>query len=500
MTSGRGGLWPLHTRASMAEVSDQQRKSAGGILSSSALLIVSRLSVQVASALSTAVVARSIAVEDFGNLNAGLAIFYLTTALCDWGFGLSLARRLGQGDSRDGIVVRSIARLQTVWSGCVACCAVLYAIFSGWNEPRMRILLVLAPAIAATGVSVYRQVLIANGKTHQIVIPGLIFNFGAATATIILALNGFGIMAMAVVVCCSAVLSSLALFRFGRQQISKDRGTRRLRRRVRREVVPLGLQSFLSSAYFTIDVVILGYLVSGTELGRYTAAVKILSFVILIPGIIAQVSVIGFSRVHQDEMSTMDLQIRSWKWLSFAFLPAVVLILLYAPIAVNVYFGSRFVSITPLVRILMLASVIVAISNTIFGAMIARSRQRWLVIQGVFCLALNVSLNVLLIPHFGIAASAWITVVTELVVALGMTIALSRHGIFPYYLIRAWRYYIAIIFGTIPPWLLWGDRSPVGLCASTLLVFAMFLVMRLIPEELRDLRSQRSRKKIIPAE
>ena len=492
MTGGHGEPWHRHTKASMSNSDDHRRQSASGILSSSVLLIVSRLLVQVASALSTAVVARCITVKDFGNLNAGLAVFYLATALCDWGFGLSLARRLGQGDSRDGSVVRSIARLQSFWSGFVACLAAAYAMVSGLGEPRMRVLLILTPAIAATGVSVYRQVLIANNKTRDIVVPGLIINFTSAAATVLLALNGFGIMALAVVVCAAAMLSSLTLLRYGRRQIGSGRGSGRLRRRVRREVVPLGLQSFLSSAYFTIDVIILGYLVSGSELGHYTAAVKILSFVILIPGIIAQVSVIGFSKVHQDQMSTMDLQTRSWKWLSFAFLPAVALLLLYAPIAVDAYFGNQFASITPIVRILLVAGPIVAMSNTIFGAMIARSRQRWLVFQGIFCLALNVSSNVLLVPRFGITASAWITVATEMVVALGMTFALTRHGVKPLFLARAWRYYVAIAIGVLPPWFFWGEHSVIGLSVSGALVVAIFLVMKLVPEEIRDLRLHRS--------
>jgi O-antigen/teichoic acid export membrane protein len=471
---------------------EQHRLTADRILSSSVLLVASRFSVQVVSAVATAVVARSISVEDFGNLNGGLAIFYLATALCDWGFGLSLARRLGRGSSRDGSVVRSVARLQNAWSGFVTVLVVAYAAISGWSEPRMRVLLILTPAIAATGVSVYRQVLIANDKTKLIVLPGLLINFASAMTTVALALWGFGISALSIVVSVAAVLSSLVLLYLGRKQISAIKGTARLRRSIRREVVPLGLQSFLSSAYFTIDVVILSYFVSSSELGHYTAAVKILSFVILIPGIIAQVSVVGFSSIHQDRMSTLDLQTQSWKWLSFGFLPVVVLLGLYAPIFVTAYFGGRFGSIIPIVRILMIAGVIVAVSNTIFGAMIARSRQRWLVGQGLLCLVFNVSANVFLIPVFGITASAWISLATEILVAVGMSIALARMGLFPLYLLRAWKYYVAILVTAIPPWVLWGGRSLTGLFASASAIAVSYLILRLVPQELVDVLRRRS--------
>lgn len=464
-----------------------QVSSANRIFTSSALLIVARLSVQFTSAISTAVIARSVTLRDFGNFNAGLAVFYLATALCDWGFGLALAKRLGQGDSRDGSIVRSVANLQYFWSGFVALLVVLYAFISGWQEPRMRILIILAPAIAATGVSIYRQVLIANGKAQLIVVPGLIINLSSAALSIGLAILGFGITAFAGVVCVSAILSSLVLLYFGQKLITQASGTARLRRKIRREVVPLGLQSFLSSAYFAVDVIILSYLVGGDDLGHYTAAMKVLSLVILVPGIIAQVSVVGFSKLHQDTESTVALQNQSWKWLSFIFLPLVILIGLYAPVIVTAYFGPDFVSIVPIVRILLIAGPIVAMSNTIFGAMIARSRQRWLVAQGTFCLVFNVVANVVFIPRFGIAASAWITVATELFVLLGMTVSLARTGILPVYVVIAWRYYLAILVGALPPWFIWGSNSLVGFAASLGSLVFVFLVLRLIPAELRSM-------------
>lgn len=474
--------------------------SANRIFTSSALLIVARLSVQFTSAISTAVIARSVSVRDFGNFNAGLAVFYLATALCDWGFGLALAKRLGQGDSRDGSIVRSIASLQYFWSVFVTFLAVLYALISGWQEPRMRIAIVLAPAIAATGVSVYRQVLIANNKAQLIVVPGLVINFASAALTICLALMGFGIIAFAVVICVSAILSSMTLLYYGRQLITRRHGTARQRRRARREVGPLGLQSFLSSAYFSIDVVILGYLVSGTDLGRYTAAMKTLTLVILIPGIIAQVSIIGFSKLHRDESSTMDLQTQSWKWLSFAFLPMVVLIALYAPIFIDIYFGPDFGSIVDIVRILLLAGPIAAMSNTIFGAMIARSKQRWLVFQGLFCLVFNVVSNLVFVPRFGIKASAWISVATELFVVSGMTFALSRVGVRPVYLVRAWKFYPAILVGSLPPWFVLGSHSTLGLLISGLCILFAFICFRLIPEELLSVWRSRFQRNSAPHE
>jgi O-antigen/teichoic acid export membrane protein len=58
--------------------------------------------------------------------------------------------------------------------------------------------------------------------------------------------------------------------------------------------------------------------------------------------------------------------------------------------------------------------------------MVATRRNRWLVVQGTVALCGNVLGNLLLVPRFGVTASAWLTVATEVGVCAGSVIGMRR--------------------------------------------------------------------------
>jgi len=99
---------------------------------------------------------------------------------------------------------------------------------------------------------------------------------------------------------------------------------------------------------------------------------------------------------------------------------------LFAPFVVTAYFGRAFRPAVPLVQILALAGIVAALSNVLGSAMVVTKRNRWLIVQSAVALAFNVGGNVALVPHFGVTASAWLTVATELGVCGGAIIGM-RH-------------------------------------------------------------------------
>ena len=63
---------------------------------------------------------------------------------------------------------------------------------------------------------------------------------------------------------------------------------------------PLGVASVLSSLYFTVDLVLIGFLISGPSVGHYAAAVKILTLVVTIPSEESRASVERSIRTAQE--------------------------------------------------------------------------------------------------------------------------------------------------------------------------------------------------------
>ena len=58
--------------------------------------------------------------------------------------------------------------------------------------------------------------------------------------------------------------------------------------------------------------------------------------------------------------------------------------------------------------------------------LIAKGKQKTVLIAGVISLIVNIGGNLALIPYFGIEGAAWVTVLTEMVATVLMSVFLLR--------------------------------------------------------------------------
>ena len=398
------------------------RKMAG----SATQLLVRRVVVQVLSAISTAVLARKLGTSGFGEYAAGLAMFYLASSVSDFGFGSVLARALGAGNGRDGRLVRSMLWVQTTWSMVVGAGVVVFALLVGLGTIKIQVLLVLAPCLAIAGLSGIRQVFYANYRTATLGLVDVITNVVQAGALVLLAFAGAGPVILACVLTIMSIINCLVLAVVGMRIVDAQRGDRPTRMHMLHESLPLGLGSLLASAYFMLDLTIVSFLVSSHEVANYAAATKFLSFLVVIPGLTITAVTPGLSAHAKNPAQLARVVASVWHWLAVSAVPLCVGVALYSHLLVRLYYGKSYAEAAPLLEILAISGVVAVASNVFGAAMVVTHRQRWLMIQGGLALLFNVTMNLLLVPHFGVTASAWLTVATELLVMSGAAFAL-RH-------------------------------------------------------------------------
>jgi O-antigen/teichoic acid export membrane protein len=180
----------------------------------------------------------------------------------------------------------------------------------------------------------------------------------------------------------------------------------------------------MASAYFTVDLVLLGWLVSEAQLGPYAAAIKVLSLLVLVPGMLMSAALPGVASSVADPQALRALAIRLLHWLAAVGLPACAAAAVFADPLVRVAFGPGYGAAVPLVRILSLAAAVALLTNLLGTLLIARSIVRPLLLLNGAAIVFNVVGNVVLAPRYGTSASAWLTVATELIVCGGALYAL----------------------------------------------------------------------------
>ena len=120
----------------------------------------------------------------------------------------------------------------------------------------------LAPGILAAGLGAGRQVFIAAFSTRKLAALDLATNAVASAGAITLALTGAGAVGVAGAMSAGAVVNSVLVAAAARRIVPAARPMAGDARRLVGLAIPLGIASLLSSVYFSIDLVILGWLVN----------------------------------------------------------------------------------------------------------------------------------------------------------------------------------------------------------------------------------------------
>ncbi len=180
--------------------------------------------------------------------------------------------------------------------------------------------------------------------------------------------------------------------------------------------LPFALVFLLNTVYFKIDVVILEALRGPTEVGYYQAGYKFLEGLSFIPQTVMNAVFPALSVLHLGQLAAL----RSAYTVTIKLLTAIAV-----PAAVALAFGAGplmallrvYPESGPAVRILALALVFLFVNNTFVFGLGAMNRQRDSVVLSILSIAVNVTLNLIMIPLFpratGYLACSWATVITE---------------------------------------------------------------------------------------
>jgi O-antigen/teichoic acid export membrane protein len=384
------------------------------------------LVVAILSAVATAAVARVLGVAVFGQYAAAMGTVTLLLALCDLGFSLVLGRELAMSENHKGQLLRTAVRAETIWSAVVAVVVLGIAFGLGVRTTRGEILLIMIPVVVLSGYSAYRQIFLVMFDVGFLAKVDIASNVLTNGAMIGVALLAHSAVAIAVAYSTGTVGAILVV---------ASVGNRRLERRqaqpmadvwsLARRAFPFGVNSIIASAYFTIDLVLIQFLVSPRPLGNYAAACKFLSIVVTVPGLILSAALPALAMLAQNRADSSALTARLTHWLAVTALPLNVGLCIFARTAVHIAFGASYSEAVPLVRILAGAGAVGCLLNPLGMATVSLALNRQQMFANAIALGFNVSANLVLVPIAGVIASAWLTLATD-ALAGGITVFILR--------------------------------------------------------------------------
>ncbi len=181
-----------------------------------------------------------------------------------------------------------------------------------------------------------------------------------------------------------------------------------------RSAWPFAITSALGALLTSADVIIISWLRSASDVGIYSAAVRIVQVLYLVPTIF-QFSTLPLiaQLANKDNERLRSVFERTLGMIFLTSVPLAIGGIILAKPIMSLVFGPPYVPGAPSFQVLMLTLFFDFPLTVISTAIFAYNRQKNLIVSASIAGGLNVILDLLLIPPFGITGSAFATLIAQ---------------------------------------------------------------------------------------
>ena len=166
------------------------------------------------------------------------------------------------------------------------------------------------------------------------------------------------------------------------------------------------LSNIMAFVNYRADLFILNLFLSSANLGVYAISVTLAESLWLLSKGISTVLLPKLSELHNDEEKRKMLTPFIARWTFLFTLVAAVITAIVIPYAINLLYGAEFLPGVETFRILLIGIVLGAFSRVLANDIAARDLPQYNFYTSIAVVSVNVTLNFILIPKWGIIGAA----------------------------------------------------------------------------------------------
>lgn len=375
-------------------------------------------------------VARYLGPMNFGLLNFAIAFVALFQPLSDLGLQAIMVRDLVKRPEQRAQIIASALILRTLGAVVSVALAVGYIVLSRPGSPLSQL------AVLAVALSLFAQtwdVVDFDFQSRMHSRPVVVIRstslvvFGGIKVGLILANADFIWFAWAVTgeVALSALLMSI-LLKTDLRQFSITAANRPEMKRLLEDCWPLAVASLSVILYMRIDQVMLGQLLDDSAVGVFSAAVRVSEAWYFVPMAIGSSIAPALTAAHRaSEKDYRDkLSVLMSLMLYLAVAVALVLTFCSGPL-IDILYGSSYVGSADVLAVHAWAGIFVGLGIAAGPWFVNAGLLKIKMVQTVAGAAVNILLNLYMIPRFGPMGAAVSTLISYSLAAFWLN-ALSR--------------------------------------------------------------------------
>jgi len=176
----------------------------------------------------------------------------------------------------------------------------------------------------------------------------------------------------------------------------------------------LGASLFLTQLLYNFDVVLLSFYRTDREVGYYSAAYKIILFIIMPLSVFFQAMFPILSRFYKESKDKLRAAVSNVnKLIPAASLPILIFSIFSAGPLLDLLFGKRYSGSIPIFQLLIF-TILIIYTNTIYAhGLIAADREHYYFWSLFIAASSNVALNFIFIPKYGMVGAACTSIFAE---------------------------------------------------------------------------------------
>lgn len=197
--------------------------------------------------------------------------------------------------------------------------------------------------------------------------------------------------------------------------------------RLYRILLPLLWIDLATAIYFRSDLIMLSFFkISDADIGRYASAYRLIEAAILIA---TPLSIIIFRQVrllHVDRAVQSQYVLRSVILALLFGLLCAALMSLFSTQLINFFYGTEYKKAAELLSILAWMILLLIPNTVLTQTALALNLEKDYAIAATLAAIVNVVINLLFIPLYGTTASAYSSIMTELVLFIGLSFSIGK--------------------------------------------------------------------------
>jgi len=192
---------------------------------------------------------------------------------------------------------------------------------------------------------------------------------------------------------------------------------------------PLIFYDFISLIFYWIDSFMVGIFEPVEQVGFYNAAVPIALLLYLPTSFFGQL----FFPLVAKEFSKGNLKVvkqlsqQVGKWIFMIVLPLFILFMVFPGAVINLLFGEEYLVATTALRFLSVGTLFAATFALSRELLFIKGKSKLLLSDMVFAAILNITLNAILVPNWGISGAGFATMISMIVLNFLFFVQTYKH-------------------------------------------------------------------------